>query len=144
MDLKNVQSEDEVPKKIKWPDVTNQGKIALKKIQNALVNQTSEADFRLEVMEALKPVFNEVYGLVKSNVNGFEEFLDQFPALHDLKHPIWSNMFDPKTFNSASSTNGDLKRQLTDMEINIKNLVAYMPTTDAFIKVRMGVFLFKY
>ena len=133
MDMKNVQSEEE-PKHT-WSDVTKQGKLAQKKIQSALVNQVSEEDFRKEVMEALSPVFNEVLNLVKTNVNGYDEFLDQFPELRDLKRPIWSNMFTTKTYNAANNTNGDLKKQLTDMEVNLKNLVAYMPTTDAFIKV---------
>lgn len=135
MDLNNVQSEEEAPTKVKWPDVTSQGKIALKKIQNALVTQVSEHDFRKEVMEALKPVFNEVYNLVKSNVTGYEAFLDQFPSLHDLKRPIWANMFDTKTFNASATSNGNLKQQLTDMEVQLKHLTAYMPTTDAFIQV---------
>ena len=136
MDLRNVASEDDTaPTKSKWPDVTSQGKIALKKIQSALATQVSEENFRKEVMEALQPVFNEVYNLVKTNVSGYEDFLDQFPALHDLKKPIWANMFDPKTFNAAATTNGNLKKQLTDMEVQLKNIQAYMPTTDAFIQV---------
>lgn len=133
MDMKNVQSEEE-PKHT-WSDVTKQGKLAQKKIQSALVNQVSEEDFRKEVMEALSPVFNEVLNLVKINVNGYDEFLDQFPSLRELKRPIWANMFTTKSYNAAHNTNSDLKKQLTDMEVNLKNLVAYMPTTDAFIKV---------
>ena len=81
MDLRNVASEDDTAstksKSSKWPDVTSQGKIALKKIQSALVTQVSEENFRKEVMEALHPVFNEVYNLVKTNVSGYEDFLDQ-------------------------------------------------------------------
>ena len=137
--MENVQTDDEVNEKMaktKWPDVTSQGKIALKKIQSALANQSSEVEFRKEVMEALHPVFNEVYNLVKSNVNGFEQFLDQFPELHDMKRPNWVNMFEVKTFNAAMAPNSNLKRQLTDMEVQLKYLAASMPTTEAFIQVR--------
>ena len=135
MDLKNVQSEDEAPTKHTWSDVTKQGKLGLKKIQSALATQCSEDDFRKEVMEALAPVFNEVLIMVKTSVHGYDEFLDQFPALRELKKPIWSNMFTTKSFNAANTTNSDIKKQLNDMEVNLKNLQAYMPTTDMFIKV---------
>ena len=142
MDMKNVQSDDDAPVKHTWPDVTKQGKLALKKIQSALVNQVAEEDFKKEVMEALAPVFNEVLNLVKTNVNGYDEFLDQFPSLRELKKPIWANMFSVKSYNVANTTTGDIKKQLTDMEVNLKNLVAYMPTTDAFIKVYFKLFFF--
>ena len=44
MDLDNVKSDEEpeVVTKIKWPDVTAKGKIALANIKSAMVNQDSE------------------------------------------------------------------------------------------------------
>ena len=141
MCIENVQSEEEIQTKTKWPDVTSQGKVALKKIQHALATQVSEVDFRKEVMEALLPVFKEVYSLVKSNITGYEAFLDQFPSLHDLKQPVWANMFDTKTFNADSTSNGNLKRLLTDMEVQLKFITASMPTTDTFIQVIFIIYL---
>ena len=135
MDMRNVPSEDEAPTKHTWSDVTKQGKLGLKKIQSAIATQSSEEDFRKEVMEALAPVFNEVLIMVKTSVNGYDEFLDQFPSLRELKKPIWANMFTTKSYNAANDTNSDIKKQLNDMEVKLKNLQAYMPTTDAFIKV---------
>ena len=134
--MENVRSDTEQVTKITWPNVTSKGKIALKKIQAALLNQTNEDLFKKEIMESLTPVFNEVYLLIKTNVAGYEEFLEQFPVLHDLKQPNWQNMFEQATFNAANIPNGDIKKQLTDMEIRLKAMDQNMPTTSDFIKVR--------
>ena len=134
MDLNNVK-EDEVPMKITWPNVTAKGKTAVKKIASALANQSSEDHFRKEIMEALVPVFNEVYQLVKTNVAGYEDFLEQFPALHDLKHPVWANMFDAVPFNAENNDFSLIRKQLTDMEVRMKAMGQNIPTTQDFIKV---------
>ena len=137
MDMDNVKSDNEQQsdKKITWPNVTAKGKIALKKIQSAILNQTDEEVFKKEIMESLHPVFNEVYMLIKTNVAGYEDFLEQFPALHDLKNPNWKNMFKQATFNAANVPNAGLKQQLTDMEIRLKAIQLNMPATHDFIKV---------
>ena len=138
MDLNNVE-EEEPPMKVIWPNVTAKGKLALKKIQTAMINQTSTSDFRNEIIEALQPVFNEVYLLVKTSVKGYEDFLDQFPELHDLKNPVWAHMFNEIPYNAANVPNADLKKQLTDMEIKLKAVAMNMPTTNEFIKVKKGM-----
>ena len=135
MDMEQVKSDSEQVTKITWPNVTAKGKIALKRIQAALLNQTNEDLFKKEITESLQPVFNEVYLLVKTNVPGYEEFLEQFPTLHDMKQPNWRNLFEQATFNAANIPNGDLKKQLTDMEIRLKAMDQNMPTTNDFIKV---------
>ena len=137
MDLDNVKSDEEpeVVTKIKWPDVTAKGKIALANIKSAMVNQDSEKNFRLALIEALQPVFQEIYQLVKTNIPRFEEFLDEFPSLHDLKAPLWAQMFDQIPYNAVNTKNADLKKQLTDMEITIKAISNNLPTTNEFIKV---------
>ena len=135
MDMDNVKSDNEQVTKITWPNVTAKGKIALKKIQSALLNQTDEETFKKEIMESLQPVFNEVYMLIKTNVAGYEDFLEQFPSLHELKNPNWKNMFKQATFNAANVPNADLKKQLTDMEIRLKAIDRNMPATSDFIKV---------
>ena len=141
MNLKDVASDGEngVPQKVTWTNVTSKGKTAIKKIQSAIANQTSEKMFKKEIMEALKPVFSEVYTLVKTNVTGYEDFLDQFPSLHDLKHPEWANMFGTVAFNASHVENGDLKQQMTDMEVKLKAIDRNMPNTQDFIKVRHDV-----
>ena len=135
MDMDNVKSDTEQVTKITWPNVTAKGKIALKRVQSAILNQTDEEIFKKEIMESLQPVFNEVYMLIKMNVPGYEDFLDQFPSLHDLKNPNWRNMFNQATFNAANIPNADLKKRLTDMEIRLKAMDRNMPTTHDFIKV---------
>ena len=137
MNLENVQSEEESEesKRVIWPNVTTKGKLAIKKIQSAIANQTSELNFKKEVIEALVPVFNEVYLVVKYNVTGYDDFLDQFPILHDLKNPYWAQMFSKVAFNAANVQNADIKKQLTDMEIRLKAIGSNIPTTNEFIKV---------
>ena len=83
MNLENVKSdtENETPQRVTWSNVTAKGRTALKKIQSAITTQNSEEMFKKEIIEALQPVFSEVYLLVKTNVAGYEEFLDQFPQL---------------------------------------------------------------
>ena len=137
MDLQNVKSDTEQVTKVNWTHVTAKGKTAVKKIQSALLNQTDEDTFKKEITESLQPVFKEVYLLVKTNVPGYEEFLEQFPALHDMKNPNWKNMFQEATFNAANVPNADLKKQLTDMEIRLKAIDHNMPNTRDFIKVTL-------
>ena len=137
MDMENVKSDGEQVTKVTWPNVTAKGKIALKKIQAALLNQTNEDLFKKEIVESLQPVFNEVYLLVKTNVAGYEEFLEQFPRLHDMKQPNWQNLFQEATFNAANVPNADLKKQLTDMEVRLKAMDRNMPNTNDFIRVRL-------
>ena len=134
--MDNVASDSESHTKVTWPDVTRKGKEAIKRIQSALANQNSEELFRKELMEAMATVFSEVYTLVKTNVKGFEDFLDQFPALHDLKHPIWAHMFQEPSFNAAEFPNMSFKKQLTDMEVKLKAISSNMPTTAQFIQVK--------
>ena len=136
MDMNNVQSEPEAQEKLKWPDVTAKGKIALSKIRSALQNQSSEEMFQKELMEAIIPVFNEVYTLVRTNVNGFDKFLEEFPQLHHLKHPNWTFMFQEPTFNAENCSDQVLKKQLTDMEIRLKSIAQNMPSTSQFIQVK--------
>ena len=146
MDMENVKSDDEteVMTKVKWPDVTAKGKIALANIKAAMVTQDSEKKFRLALIEALQPVFQEVYLLVKTNIPRFEEFLDEFPSLHDLKAPLWAQMFDQIPYNAVNTKNADLKKQLTDMEITIKAISQNLPTTNEFIKVLQTLFFMQF
>ena len=44
-------------------------------------------------------------------------------------------MFDEVAFNASNVKNGDLKKQLTDMEVKLKAIVRNMPCTQDFIKV---------
>ena len=143
MDLENVKSDGESTKqtKVTWTNVTSKGKIAIKRIQSAIANQTSEKLFKKEITEALSPVFDEIYMLVKTNVVGFEEFLDNFSSLRDMKHPKWSNVFEVAAFNAANVPNADIKRQLTDMEVRLKAIDHNLPTTNDFIRVRNYHFL---
>lgn len=137
MNLANVASdqENEPPQKVTWTNVTAKGRTALKKVQSAIANQNSEEMFKKEIIEALQPVFAEVYSVVKTNVQGYEEFLDQFPALHSLKNPVWAKMFDEVAFNASNVPNGDLKKQMTDMEVKLKAIDRNMPSIQDFIKV---------
>ena len=135
--MENVKSdnEQEIVSKIKWPDVTAKGKVALQNIKAAMTTQDSESKFRLALIEALQPVFAEVYALVRTNVQGFDQFLDEYPELHDLKHPLWAQMFHQIPHNAANAKNADLRKQLTDMEIKLKAIAVNMPSTNEFIKV---------
>ena len=144
MNLDNVKEDAEIPIKVVWPNITAKGKQAVKKITSALANQTSEENFKKEIMEALAPVFNEVYLLVKTNVVGFEEFLDQFPVLHDMKNPVWANMFEALPFNAENNDFSILHKQLTEMEVRMKALGQSIPTTQDFIKVILRCESIKY
>ena len=136
MDCDAVKSDSEQTKKTTWTNVTSKGKTAIKKIQAALANQTSELLFKKEISEALSPVFEEIYTLVRTNVSGYEEFLDNFSSLRDMKHPNWSNVFQVAAFNAANVPNADIKKQLTDMEVRLKAIDHNLPTTNDFIRVR--------
>ena len=139
--MDNVKSDGEQVTKVTWTNVTSKGKLALKRIQSAILNQTSEENFKKEISEALQPVFNEVYLLVKQNVPGYEEFLESFPSLHDMKNPAWKQIFQVPPFNAAQVEGGDLKKQLTDMEIRLKAIDRNIPTTNDFIRVNIIISL---
>ena len=139
MDCDAVKSDSEQTKKTTWTNVTSKGKTAIKKIQAALANQTSELLFKKEISEALSPVFEEIYTLVRTNVSGYEEFLDNFSSLRDMKHPNWSNVFQVAAFNAANVPNADIKKQLTDMEVRLKAIDHNLPTTNDFIRVRQPI-----
>ena len=141
VDQVSSDKEENVQQKVTWSNVTTKGRTAVKKIHSAISNQNSEEMFKKEVIEALQPVFAEVYLLVKTNVPGYEEFLDQFPSLHDLKHPVWAKMFDEVAFNASITENSDLKKQLTDMEVRLKAMDRNMPNTQDFIKVKIMTLL---
>ena len=146
MEMDNVASDaesvKEATKKVTWSNVTTKGKVAVKRVQAAMANQTCELLFKKEISEALVPVFEEVYLLIKTNVAGYEAFLDSFPALHDLKRPAWANMLAPAAFNAANIPNGDIKKQLTEMEVRLKSIDQNLPSTSQFINVSVKLEIF--